>query len=237
MGRRDASDYAPAAIGCFGDTDEYLIIEGGLKGQRGFFTRDQGGAIVGVDIAGRMFSRVQQTPGRPMAHQLSSSSVLSKPAYGRSRGQLTLPERNPNDLGQMGDRRLRMCLGDNRRTCARAWSEPTSRASSRSCRGPRLLVMLSGLDGPRGEGGNRLGPRRCCRLRRGRRAVRDLVAVTTWRPSGARPILQSLEAVAPIGNDQQVSPTPSHDRSAVESRTRPCRSVLSPRQDSRARQG
>jgi CubicO group peptidase (beta-lactamase class C family) len=52
-------DYAPAAIGFLsGDTDEYLITEGGLKGQRGFFTRDQGGAIVGVDIAGRMFSRV-----------------------------------------------------------------------------------------------------------------------------------------------------------------------------------
>ena len=52
-------DYAPAAIGFLpGDTDEYLITEGGLKGQRGFFTRDQGGAIIGVDIAGRMFSRV-----------------------------------------------------------------------------------------------------------------------------------------------------------------------------------
>ena len=52
-------DYAPAAIGLLpGDTDEYLITEGGLKGQRGFFTRDDGGAIVGVDLAGRMFSRV-----------------------------------------------------------------------------------------------------------------------------------------------------------------------------------
>jgi hypothetical protein len=29
-----------------------------MKGQRGFFTRDQRGAVVGVDIAGRLFSRV-----------------------------------------------------------------------------------------------------------------------------------------------------------------------------------
>jgi hypothetical protein len=29
-----------------------------LKGQRGFFTRDKSGAVVGVDLAGRLFSRV-----------------------------------------------------------------------------------------------------------------------------------------------------------------------------------
>jgi len=52
-------DYAPAAIGLLpGDTDEYIVTEGGLKGLRGFFTRDESGAVVGVDIAGRLFSRV-----------------------------------------------------------------------------------------------------------------------------------------------------------------------------------
>jgi CubicO group peptidase (beta-lactamase class C family) len=52
-------DYPPAAIGLLpGDGDEYILTEGGMKGQRGFFTRDQRGAVVGVDIAGRLFTRV-----------------------------------------------------------------------------------------------------------------------------------------------------------------------------------
>jgi CubicO group peptidase (beta-lactamase class C family) len=52
-------DYPPAAIGLLsGHTDEYIITEGGLKGLRGFFTRDQSGAVVGVDMAGRLFTRV-----------------------------------------------------------------------------------------------------------------------------------------------------------------------------------
>jgi hypothetical protein len=29
-----------------------------MKGLRGFFTRDQRGAVVGVDLAGRLFNRV-----------------------------------------------------------------------------------------------------------------------------------------------------------------------------------
>jgi CubicO group peptidase (beta-lactamase class C family) len=53
------ADYAPAAIGLLpGDTDEYIVTEGGLKGQRGFFTRDESGAVVGADLAGRLFKRV-----------------------------------------------------------------------------------------------------------------------------------------------------------------------------------
>jgi CubicO group peptidase (beta-lactamase class C family) len=57
-------DYAPAAIGLLpGDTDEYILTEGGMKGQRGFFTRDHTGAIVGVDLAGRLFNRVPTAPG------------------------------------------------------------------------------------------------------------------------------------------------------------------------------
>jgi CubicO group peptidase (beta-lactamase class C family) len=52
-------DYPPAAIGLLPrDGDEYILIEGGLKGQRGFFTRDKSGAVVGVDLAGRIATRV-----------------------------------------------------------------------------------------------------------------------------------------------------------------------------------
>ncbi|GAA3607500.1 hypothetical protein GCM10022419_110510 [Nonomuraea rosea] len=51
-------DYPPAAIGFLpGDGDEYIITEGGLKGQRGYFSRGDGGAVVGVDLAGRLFTR------------------------------------------------------------------------------------------------------------------------------------------------------------------------------------
>jgi CubicO group peptidase (beta-lactamase class C family) len=58
-------DYPPAAIGLLpGDTDEYILTAGGLKGQRGFFTRDENGTVTGVDLAGRLFTRV--TPARPL---------------------------------------------------------------------------------------------------------------------------------------------------------------------------
>jgi CubicO group peptidase (beta-lactamase class C family) len=51
-------DYPPADVGLLpGDKDEYVITSGGLKGLRGFFTRDQSGAVVGVDLAGRLFTR------------------------------------------------------------------------------------------------------------------------------------------------------------------------------------
>jgi CubicO group peptidase (beta-lactamase class C family) len=52
-------DYPPADVGLLpGDADEYIVTSGGLKGQRGFFTRDGSGAVVGVDLAGRLFNRV-----------------------------------------------------------------------------------------------------------------------------------------------------------------------------------
>ena len=52
-------DHAPADLGLLpGGADEYIITSGGLKGQRGFFTRDEGGGVVGVDLAGRLFHRV-----------------------------------------------------------------------------------------------------------------------------------------------------------------------------------
>ena len=56
-------DYPPADIGLLpGDGDEYVLTNGGLKGQRGFFSRDESGAVVGVDLAG-LFSRVPATSG------------------------------------------------------------------------------------------------------------------------------------------------------------------------------
>jgi hypothetical protein len=52
-------DYAPAAMGLLpGDGDEYIVTEGGLKGQRGFFTIDASGEVVSLDLAGRVFTRV-----------------------------------------------------------------------------------------------------------------------------------------------------------------------------------
>src|SRR5258708_16424792 len=45
-----------------GNRDEYLITSGEFKGHRGFFTRDTGAAVVGVDLAGRFFSRLQSSP-------------------------------------------------------------------------------------------------------------------------------------------------------------------------------
>ncbi len=50
-------DYEAAALGLLPD-DEYVITEGGLAGQRGYFTRDAAGAIIGADLAGRLFRRV-----------------------------------------------------------------------------------------------------------------------------------------------------------------------------------
>ncbi|MFG2794264.1 serine hydrolase domain-containing protein [Streptomyces sp. NPDC048419] len=66
---REASDeemppgYPAAAIGFLaGDGDEYVVTEGGLKGQHGYFSRDDNGAVVGADLAGRLFNRVVQAP-------------------------------------------------------------------------------------------------------------------------------------------------------------------------------
>ena len=55
-------DYPQAAIGLLpGGKDEYVITDGGLKGARGFFTRDESGAVRGVDLAGRIFNRMPGT--------------------------------------------------------------------------------------------------------------------------------------------------------------------------------
>jgi CubicO group peptidase (beta-lactamase class C family) len=55
-------DMPSADVGLLpGDADEYVITSGGLKGQRGFFTRDYNGQITGADMAGRQFTRVVAT--------------------------------------------------------------------------------------------------------------------------------------------------------------------------------
>ena len=46
-----------------GDGDEYIITSGGMKGMRGFFTRDDSGAVVGIDAGGRMYRRVPTASG------------------------------------------------------------------------------------------------------------------------------------------------------------------------------
>ena len=51
-------DLPPAGLGLLpGSGDEYIVTGGGLIGQRGFLTRDTDGAIIGADLAGRLFNR------------------------------------------------------------------------------------------------------------------------------------------------------------------------------------
>ena len=57
-------DIEPSDVGLLpGDGDEYVITGGALKGQRGFFTRDDSGAVVGIDLAGRFAKRVPTASG------------------------------------------------------------------------------------------------------------------------------------------------------------------------------
>ncbi|GAA3841800.1 serine hydrolase domain-containing protein [Streptomyces chiangmaiensis] len=54
-------DHPAADIGFLpGDGDEYIVTKGGLKGQRGYFSRDVNSAVTGVDLAGRLFTRVAE---------------------------------------------------------------------------------------------------------------------------------------------------------------------------------
>jgi hypothetical protein len=51
--RRSAPDHAPFDFGLLpGDADEYIITSGAFTGRRGFFTRDDNGAVTRVDLAG-----------------------------------------------------------------------------------------------------------------------------------------------------------------------------------------
>jgi CubicO group peptidase (beta-lactamase class C family) len=52
-------DIPPADLGLLpGDGDEYAVTSGALTGQRGYFTRNERGTVVGVDLAGRLYRRV-----------------------------------------------------------------------------------------------------------------------------------------------------------------------------------
>jgi hypothetical protein len=50
-------DPAPFEVGLL-PRDEYIVTSGEYAGQRGFFTRDASGTVTGVDLAGRLASRV-----------------------------------------------------------------------------------------------------------------------------------------------------------------------------------
>lgn len=51
-------DLPPATMGLLPGGDDFLVTGGGLRGQRGAFSREEGGAVVSVDLAGRVFRRV-----------------------------------------------------------------------------------------------------------------------------------------------------------------------------------
>ena len=51
-------DHEPFAFGLLPDKkNEYMITAGAFKGQRGWFTQDKSGNIIGVDLAGRLFTK------------------------------------------------------------------------------------------------------------------------------------------------------------------------------------
>lgn len=53
------ADYPPFEFGLLdAKGDDYIVTTGAFAGQRGFLSRDESGAIVGCDLAGRMFTRV-----------------------------------------------------------------------------------------------------------------------------------------------------------------------------------
>ena len=55
-----------------GDGDEYIITSGGMRGMRGFFTRDDSGAVVGID-AGQpdVPPGIDEPPGKALAPGLA----------------------------------------------------------------------------------------------------------------------------------------------------------------------
>jgi len=55
-----------------GDGDEYIITDGGMKGLRGFFTRDDSGAVMGIDVGGRMHRRLPLKPGTPVTYDATA---------------------------------------------------------------------------------------------------------------------------------------------------------------------
>lgn len=55
------ADFAPAGMGLLPKADEYIVTSGALDGHRGYFSRDASGAVVGIDLAGRLFKRARST--------------------------------------------------------------------------------------------------------------------------------------------------------------------------------
>ena len=56
-------DHAPFDLSLLlGDADGYIITSGARTGQRVFFTRDESGAVVGAEFAGRLYGRVPTAP-------------------------------------------------------------------------------------------------------------------------------------------------------------------------------
>ncbi|GIP00579.1 hypothetical protein J14TS5_56640 [Paenibacillus lautus] len=54
-------DYPPADIGMLpGNGDEFIIINGGFQGKRGFFTRDESGTVNGLDLGGQLFKQTSK---------------------------------------------------------------------------------------------------------------------------------------------------------------------------------
>ena len=52
-------DHLPFIFGMVpGKKDEYIITSGAFKGQRGFLSRNENNAVVGIDLAGRLFKRL-----------------------------------------------------------------------------------------------------------------------------------------------------------------------------------
>ncbi|GAA2139676.1 serine hydrolase domain-containing protein [Glycomyces algeriensis] len=53
------ADCEPAHMGfLYEDGDDYIVTDGPLQGQRGYFARDERGEVVAIDLAGRQFRRV-----------------------------------------------------------------------------------------------------------------------------------------------------------------------------------
>jgi CubicO group peptidase (beta-lactamase class C family) len=56
------ADCEPAHMGFVAEQgDDYIVTEGPLQGQRGYFARDEHGAVTGIDLAGRQFRRVRES--------------------------------------------------------------------------------------------------------------------------------------------------------------------------------
>lgn len=55
------ADCEPAHMGfLYEDGDDYIVTEGPLQGQRGYFARDEHGTVTAIDLAGRQFRRVRE---------------------------------------------------------------------------------------------------------------------------------------------------------------------------------